>query len=88
MNSTKVIRKIRKPAVAVPLFIKAADIQKEVSDYEILVQAEKAAGYGRAKVAQKIDGMWRLHMSDNEARNKMLGTNLYILSTKHYVELY
>ena len=78
MSSIKVIRKIRKPTVAIPLFIKAADIQKDVTDYEILVQAEKAVGYGRAKVAQKIDGMWRVHMSDNEARNKLLGSSLYI----------
>ena len=61
-----------------PLFVKAQDIPKDISDYEILVQAEKVVGHGRAKVAQKIDGVWRVHMSDSDARNKLLSVGLTI----------
>ena len=78
MEKTTTNRKIRKPIVALPLFVKAQDIPKDISDYEILVQAEKVVGHGRAKVAQKIDGVWRVHMSDSDARNKLLSVGLTI----------
>jgi len=82
MNSEKSIKVKGKPVVTHPLFIKAISLPKDISDYEILIQAEKVAGYGRAKVAQKIDGMWRLHMSDKEARYKLYTTGLMIRGIK------
>ena len=72
MENKKSIEIKGKPVVTHPFFLKAASLPKDVSDYEILIQAEKVVGYGRAKVAQKIDGLWRVHMSDIEARYKVL----------------
>ena len=69
LNSVKVKGK---PVVVHPFFLKAGSLPKDVTDYELLIQAEKIAGYGRAKIAQKIDGLWRIHMSDKEARYKVL----------------
>ena len=78
MDITKSIKIKGKPVVVHPLFIKANSISKEVSDYELLIQAEKVAGYGRAKIAQKIDGLWRIHMSDLEARQKVLTVGMTV----------
>ena len=72
MSSDKSIKVRGKPVVVHPFFLKASSLPKDISDYELLIQAEKIAGYGRAKVAQKIDGLWRIHMSDKEARYKVI----------------
>ena len=64
--------------VAPPLFLKISDLPFNVRDIEILKQAEIIAGKGKAKVAQRMAGMWRLHMVDRHARDKVLGVGMTI----------
>ena len=68
----------KRPIVAPPLFIKSKDLPKDVRNIEILKQAELIAGSGKARVAQKINGLWRLHMVDTAARNKVYGHGMKI----------
>ena len=70
--------KSKRPVTAPPLFIKASDLPRDIRNIELLKQSEIVAGIGKAKVAQKINGTWRLHMTDNIARNKVLGVGLTI----------
>ena len=64
--------------VAPPLFLKVSDLPFDIRDIELLKQAEIIAGKGRAKVAQRLGGIWRIHMIDAEARNKVFGVGMTV----------
>ena len=70
--------KKKKPVVAHPVFFRSRDMPNGILDFELLKQAEKVTGYGRIKVIQKIDGIWRIHASDKEARLKLVTMGLTI----------
>ena len=70
--------KSKRPVVAPPVFIKASDLPRDIRNIDLLKQLEVIAGKGRAKVAQKISGLWRLHMADQEARLGVLRVGMTI----------
>ena len=72
------VTKSKRPVVSTPLFIKVYDLPRETRNTDILKQAEVVAGFGRARVAQRIGGYWRLHMADQQARSKVLAVGLTI----------
>ena len=70
--------KSNRPVVSPPLFIKVTDLPRNIRNIELLKQAEIIAGPGKARIAQRIGGVWRLHMADKVSRDKVYGVQLTI----------
>ena len=68
----------KRPVVSPPIFLKASDLPREIRNVEILKQAEVIAGTGRARIAQRIGGIWRLHMADQSSRLKVLEVGMTV----------
>ena len=69
-----------------PVFLKASDLASQISEYEVCTAVAKQIGHDNVLGGQKIRGLWRIYLTDAEAR-KLLITNQLTLQG-HKVHVY
>ena len=76
------------PALVQPVFLLNKTLpaveEKDYSVAEICAAAERTAGFETVEGAQRIRGLWRLYVKDNEARITLLVSGIILRG--HYVK--
>ena len=61
-----------------PVFVKVSDILTRIGDYDFSMAVATQVGHDKVLGCQKIRGLWRLYLMDQEVRVKLITQQLTV----------